>query len=64
MLTASGAPGAEPVTYTFEGKGSENEPELSFDLPQPVNAQVLHIEVLDPFSPPPAQIHIWELTLR
>lgn len=63
-LTASGAPGAEPVTYTFEGKGSENEPELSFDLPQPVNAQVLHIEVLDPFSPPPAQIHIWELTLR
>lgn len=63
-LTASGAPGAEPVTYTFEGKGSENEPVLSFDLPQPVNAQVLHIEVFDPFSPPPAQIHIWELTLR
>lgn len=63
-LIASNEAGAEPVTYTFEGKGSENEPVLSFDLPQPVTAQVLHFEVFDPFSPPPAQIHIWELTLR
>ncbi len=63
-LIASNEAGADSVTYTFEGKGSENEPVLSFDLPQPVTAQVLHFEVFDPFSPPPAQIHIWELTLR
>jgi 4-amino-4-deoxy-L-arabinose transferase-like glycosyltransferase len=63
-LTSYPAPGAEPLVYTFEGKGSVDEPVISFDLPQAVNAQVLRFEVLDPYSPPPAQIHIWELTLR
>jgi len=52
---------AEPVTFMFEGKGSEDEPMLSFDFPEPTDVQFLHMEMLDPYSPPPAQIHIWEL---
>jgi hypothetical protein len=56
--------GAEPVTYTFEGQGTRNEPELSFDLPAPTQAQVLQVEVLDLRSQGPAKVHIWELKLR
>jgi hypothetical protein len=55
---------AEPVTYTFKGKGTINAPELSFELPQPLEAQILRIELLDIHSPEPAQIHIWEITFR
>ena len=55
---------AEPVTYTFEGKGSVEEPMLSFEFPEPTQVQILHLEMLDPYSPPPAQIHIWELKFR
>jgi hypothetical protein len=54
----------ESVTYTFEGKGSMDEPMLSFDFPEPTQVQFLHLEVLDPHAPPPAQIHIWELDLQ
>lgn len=53
--------GAEPVTYTFEGIGSDDAPTLFFEFPKPTQAQFLHFEMLDPHSPPPAQIHIWEL---
>jgi 4-amino-4-deoxy-L-arabinose transferase-like glycosyltransferase len=60
-LIARAAPEAEPVTLTFEGKGSVAEPLLSFDFPAPIQAQSLRLEMLDPYSPPPAQIHIWEL---
>ncbi len=63
-LTARATTEAEAVTLTFEGKGSEEEPILSFDFPAPIQAQVLRLEMLDPYSPPPAQIHIWELKLR
>ncbi|MBC7876098.1 MAG: glycosyltransferase family 39 protein [Anaerolineales bacterium] len=52
---------AEPVTYTFEGKASEDEPVLSFEFPEPTQVQTIHLEMLDPNSPLPAQIHIWEL---
>ncbi|MCC6498821.1 MAG: glycosyltransferase family 39 protein [Anaerolineales bacterium] len=53
---------AEPVTYAFEGIGSDDAPTLTFEFPEPTQAQFLHFEMLDPHSPPPAQIHIWELT--
>lgn len=57
-------PDAEPIIYTFEGQGTIQQPELSFDLPQPTQVQVLRVEMFDPLSPAPTQIHIWELTLR
>ena len=52
---------AEPITYTFEGQGTNQEPELSFDFPKPIQAQVLRVEVLDPYAHDQAKVHIWEL---
>lgn len=63
-LNAYPTVGADVITYTFEGKGSEEEPILSFEFPEPVQVQSLHLEMLDPYSPPPAQIHIWELKFQ
>ncbi len=56
--------GAEPEVFTFEGQGTRNQPELSFDLPKPTALQILQVEVLDPFSFDQAKVHIWELNLR
>ena len=63
-LTAYPSPDSPPVVYRFEGEGSLQDPELSFDLPEMIEVQVLRVEMLDPGSPESAQIHIWELTLR
>jgi len=57
-------PGAQPNIYTFQGKGTTKQPNLSFDLPTPAKVQVLQVEVLDPQSSDQAKIHIWELKLR
>lgn len=57
-------PEKEPVTYTFEGQGTKNQPELSFDFPEATQAQVLWVEVLDPFASDTSKVHIWELKLR
>lgn len=57
-------PESQPITYMFEGKGSEEEPVLSFELPEPAQVQFLHLEMLDPHSPPPAQIHIWDVKFQ
>ena len=54
----------EPIVYTFEGKGTKEQPELSFELPTPARTQVLRVEVLDPFAPEQSKVHIWELKLR
>ena len=56
--------GAEPEVFTFEGQGTRNQPELSFDLPAPTDLQILQVEVLDPYSYEQAKVHIWELNLR
>jgi hypothetical protein len=56
--------GAEPIVYTFEGQGTQQQPELSFDLPKPTKVQILHVEVLDVNSHDQAKVHIWELKLR
>jgi hypothetical protein len=56
--------GAEPEVFTFEGQGTRNQPELSFDLPAPTDLQILRVEVLDPYSFEQAKVHIWELNLR
>ncbi len=56
--------GAQPIIYTFEGKGTTKQPKLSFDLSTPVKVQVLQVEVLDPQASDQAKIHIWELKLR
>lgn len=58
------APGEEPVMYSFEGQGTEEQPELSFDLPAPSQVEVLQVEVLDPNSLDNGKVHIWELKLR
>lgn len=55
---------AEPTVYTFEGQGSVNDMELSFDLPNPTETQKLRVEVLDTLAPDESKVHIWELTLR
>jgi hypothetical protein len=57
-------PDADPIEYRFEGQGTKIQPQLSFDLPQPAQAQVLQVEVLDPTTSDQAKIHIWELDLR
>jgi hypothetical protein len=56
--------GTQPTVYTFEGQGTRNQPELSFDLPKPTQTQVLRVEVLDPHSSDESKVHIWELKLR
>lgn len=63
-LTGYAEEGAEPVTYTFKGRGTINLPELTFKLPEALTAQILQIELLDVYSSEPAQIHIWEITFR
>lgn len=56
--------GTQPIVYTFDGQGTRNQPELSFDLPNPTELQVLQVETLDLLSPEQAKVHIWELKLR
>lgn len=56
--------GAQPTVYTFQGQGTRNQPELSFDLAKPTQMQVLRLEVLDPHSSDQSKVHIWELRLR
>jgi 4-amino-4-deoxy-L-arabinose transferase-like glycosyltransferase len=56
--------GAEPAVFTFEGQGTRNQPEISFNLPAQTDLQILHVEVLDPYSFDQAKVHIWELDLR
>jgi 4-amino-4-deoxy-L-arabinose transferase-like glycosyltransferase len=53
-----------PTVYTFEGQGTKNQLELSFDLPSPTQVDVLQVEVLDTLSFAQAKVHIWELMLR
>lgn len=55
---------AEPVVYTFEGQGSVNDMELSFDLPKPTQAEKLVVEVRDLAAPDESKVHVWELDLR
>lgn len=55
---------AQPTIYTFEGQGSMEQPELSFELPGPMEIEALEVEMFDPLSPPPTKIHIWEIILR
>jgi 4-amino-4-deoxy-L-arabinose transferase-like glycosyltransferase len=56
--------GAEPIIHTFDGQGTRQQPELSFDLPTPTEVEVLRVEVLDLLSPEQSKVHIWELKLR
>ncbi len=63
-VTAFSAPGAEPVTYTFEGQGAIETPELRFDFPEPLTVQVLYVDQLDLNAATPAKNHVWELILR
>lgn len=63
-LEGYSALGAEPVIYQFEGQGFLESPELSFDLPEPMTVQILHIEQLDVYAGEPTKNHIWEITFR
>lgn len=63
-LMGYASPGAEPVTYTFNGQGAIEQPELSFDLPEPMTVKLLHVEQLDVNTAPPTKNHVWEFTLR
>jgi len=63
-LTGYAYEGSQAVTYTFKGQGSISNPELAFDLPDPLTAQTLYIEVLDVNHKEPAFVHIWEIAFR
>ncbi len=63
-VTGFASPGADPVTYTFEGQGAMEQPELTFDFPEPMTVQVLYVEQLDVNASTPTKNHVWELTLR
>jgi hypothetical protein len=63
-ITGYASPSAAPMTYQFEGKGSLESPELTFDLPEPLTAKILRIEHLDIYAPEPTKNHIWEITFR
>ncbi len=58
------SPGADPVTYTFEGQGAMEQPELTFEFSEPMTVQVLHVEQLDVNASTPTKNHVWELTLH
>lgn len=55
---------AQPITYVFEGQGTQQQPELSFNLPAPLKVKMLQVETFEPLASSPAKIHIWELKLR
>ncbi len=55
---------SQPVVYTFEGIGTSDAPELSFDLPDSLDVRTLEFEVLIPNILPPTNVHIWEIILR
>ncbi|NJN79977.1 MAG: hypothetical protein HC797_05625 [Anaerolineales bacterium] len=63
-LSGYAFPGADPVTYEFRGQGALESPELSFDLPEPMTVQILHIEQFDIYAVEPTKNHIWEITFR
>jgi hypothetical protein len=63
-LKSYSRPGTQPTEYTFEGQGTKDQPELSFDLPKPTQTQILQVEVLDIQASEDAKVHIWELKLR
>ncbi len=63
-LTGYSTAGSEPVTYTFEGQGAIEQPQLNFELPDPLTVKVLHIEQFDLNAGTPAKNHIWEFTLH
>ncbi len=63
-LKCYSAPGVQPVIYEFEGQGTVEKPELSFDLAEPITMQVLYLEMLDVYAGSPTMDHIWELKLH
>ncbi|PIV27306.1 MAG: hypothetical protein COS37_03005 [Anaerolineae bacterium CG03_land_8_20_14_0_80_58_20] len=63
-LKCYSAQGAQPVIYTFEGQGTQAQPKLSFDLPGTMEVEMLRVEILNLLSPPPTNVHIWELLLH
>ena len=56
--------GAQPMIYTFTGRGSISNPILIFKLPAPTTAQILRIEFLEFGKREPTLVHIWEITFR
>ncbi|HLO32490.1 MAG TPA: glycosyltransferase family 39 protein [Anaerolineales bacterium] len=63
-LKCYSVPGAQPTVYTFEGQGTKQQPQLSFDLPAPTQARILRVETQDVLSAENSKVHIWELKLR
>jgi 4-amino-4-deoxy-L-arabinose transferase-like glycosyltransferase len=57
-------PDSQPIEFTFEGQGSIQQPQLSFDLPQATQAKVIRVELQDVNTKEPTHVHIWELTFR
>ena len=63
-LTGYAREGSEPVAYNFKGQGSISNPKLTFELPAPLTARILRIELLEINNKEPAFVYIWEINFR
>jgi hypothetical protein len=55
---------SEPDQQIARLKGSVNRPEVSWDFDQPMDTQILRLEVKDVHQSEPAHVHLWEIRLR
>jgi hypothetical protein len=60
----SPAPGGQPLESVASFDGSVSTPELNVSFGQVVTAQVVRFEILEPYTGEPANVHVWEITLR
>jgi 4-amino-4-deoxy-L-arabinose transferase-like glycosyltransferase len=55
------SPGGLSTTYSVQGQGSVEAPEMYLDFGQLVQVHKMRIEVLDSRQAEPAHIHVWEI---
>jgi 4-amino-4-deoxy-L-arabinose transferase-like glycosyltransferase len=55
---------SEPDRQVARLKGSVNRPEVAWEFDQPVDTQLLRLEVKDLHQSEPAHVHLWEIRLR
>ena len=57
-------PDEPPLEYVHQAKGDVMKPDISFDFPEAVTAQVVRLEILNPNEEEPAHIHVWEIVFK
>lgn len=64
LLRFFSASGDEVAVVGFEGEGSLRDPWIRKEFPQPVTAQKVRLELLNPASDENEFIHLWEMVLQ